>query len=122
MQTVVVASTIRSGAYQGRGAEIAVHTLMRYVRSNDNMDKVVLKLDLKNAFNSMRRDKILNEVKEHVPGLFPMIWQSYAEPSNLYIGNGDIIGSQEGVQQGDSLGPLLFWLGLTDLVIGSQSY
>ena len=64
-----------------RGAEIAVHALRRYVRSNDNMDKVVLKLDLENSFNSMRRDKILNEVKEHVPGLFPMIWQSYAEPS-----------------------------------------
>ena len=85
------------------------------------MDKVILKLDIRNAFNSMRRDKILNEVRERVPGLYPMIWQSYAETSNLYIGNGDIIGSREGVQQGDPLGPFLFCLGLTDLVSDSQS-
>ena len=94
-----------------RGAEIAVHSLRRYIRRNDNMDKVILKLDIRNAFNSMRRDKILNEVRERVPGLYPMIWQSYAETSNLYIGNGDIIGSREGVQQGDPLGPFLFCLG-----------
>ena len=104
-----------------RGAEIAVHSLRRYIRRNDNMDKVILKLDIRNAFNSMRRDKILNEVRERVPELYPMVWQSYAEPSNLYIGNGDIIGSREGVQQGDPLGPFLFCLGLTDLVSDSQS-
>ena len=46
-----------------RGAEMAVHPLRRYVRSNDNMDKVILKLDFRNAFNSMRRDKILDKVK-----------------------------------------------------------
>ena len=62
-----------------RGAEIAVHSLRRYIRRNDNMDKVILKLDFRNAFNSMRRDKILNEVRERVPGLYPMIWQSYAK-------------------------------------------
>ena len=46
-----------------RGTEIAVHALRRYIRSNDNMDKVVLKLDFENAFNSMKRDKILIKVK-----------------------------------------------------------
>ena len=104
-----------------RGAEIAVHTLRRYVRSNDDIDKIVLKLDFKNAFNSIRRDKVLDKIKEHIPGLYPMIWQSYAGISNLYVGDGDIIGSQEDVQQGDPLGPLLFCLGLTDLVSGCQS-
>ena len=69
----------------------------------------------------MRRDKILDKVKEHIPGLYPMIWQSYAGSSNLYMGDGNIIGSREGVQQGDPIGPLLFCLGLTDLVAGSQS-
>ena len=46
-----------------RGAEAAVHALRRYFRSNDNEDKLILKLDFRNAFNSMRRDKILNKIK-----------------------------------------------------------
>ena len=46
-----------------RGAEIAVHTLRRYVRSNDDIDKIVLKLDFKNAFNSIRRDTVLDKIK-----------------------------------------------------------
>ena len=76
------------GVVTHRGAEIAIHALRRYVRSNINEGKVVLKLDFSNACNSMRRDKILNKINEHIPGLYPMIWQAYAEASNLYFSNG----------------------------------
>ena len=46
-----------------------------------------------------------------MPELFSMTWQAYSAPSNIYFGHSDIIKSQEGVQQGDPLGPLFFWLG-----------
>ena len=78
-------------------------------------------LDFWNTFNSMRRDKILVKVKEHVPGLYHIIWQSYADASNLYFSDGYVIRSEEGIQQGDPLGPFQFSLGLSDLVRSGQS-
>ena len=64
----------------------------------------------------MRRDKISAKVREHISWLYLMIWQSYANASNLYFGDEYIIESEERVQQGDPLGPMLFSLGLMDLV------
>ena len=32
--------------------------------------KVLMKLDIKNAFNSIRRDKILEAVRVHIPQLY----------------------------------------------------
>ena len=50
-----------------------------------------------------------------------MIWQSYANTSNLYFSDECVVKSEEGVQQEDPLGPLLFSLGLLDLVRSCQS-
>ena len=98
-----------------KGAEIAVHALRRYIEANNNESKAVLKIDFKNAFNCIRRDQILVKVKELVPMLYPMVWQSYSITSNLYFNGDTIIQSREGVQQGDPLGPFLFSLGIADL-------
>ena len=81
-----------------KGAEITVHALRRYIKGNHDADKVVLKLDFRNAFNSMRRDKILAKVGEHIHCLYPMIWKSYISMSNLYFGYEYIIESEEGIQ------------------------
>ena len=67
---------------------------------------VILKLDFKNAFNSIRRDKMLEVAKLHTPELFPYIYSCYSASSSLYF----FISSAEGVQQGDPVGPLLFCL------------
>ena len=50
-----------------------------------------------------------------------MVWQAYSTPSYLYFGDEDIIQSREGCQQGDPLGPLLFALGIRDLMNSCQS-
>ena len=50
------------------GAEAAVHSSRLYL-SNLPPDHVLLKLDFKNAFNSVRRDKMLEAAKEHEGGL-----------------------------------------------------
>ena len=44
-------------------------------------DKLVLKVDYKNAFNSIRRDVIMSKVKEEVPALYKMVWQTYSTAS-----------------------------------------
>ena len=96
------------GVGMPRGAEIGVHCLRQYLAHTSDQDKVVLKVDFANAFNSLRRDKILAKVQEHVPMLYPMVWQSYANPTNLYFNEEDIVRSAEGVQQGDPIGAFLF--------------
>ena len=50
-------------------------------------------------------------VWEHFSSLYPLVWQVYSLPSNLFFGD-SIISSATGVQQGDPLGPALFSLAL----------
>ena len=58
---------------------------------------------------------MLEEVKIHTSNLFPFVYSVYERPSYLFYKN-DILLSQEGVQQGDPLGPLLFCLAIHPLV------
>ena len=88
-----------------QGAEAAVHASRLYLQDMQE-DHLMLKVDFRNAFNSLRRDKMLAAGGEMAPELFPLV---YNIPSSLYIGDKSIQ-SAEGVQQGDPLGPLLFCL------------
>ena len=92
------------------GAEAAVHAVRLYLNESDP-EKAVIKLDFRNAFNSIRRDKVLLAVLNHVPELYPFVHSAYSSPSTLFWAD-KTIQSEEGVQQGDPLGPLLFCLGI----------
>ena len=69
--------------------------------------QLILKVNFQNAFNYIRRDKLLQSVLAEVPGLYHLVYTVYSNPSFLFFGS-HIIDSAEGVQQGDPLGPLLF--------------
>ena len=71
--------------------------------------RCVLKLDFRNAFNTLRRVKMVQAVQNFTLDLLPFIHASYSSPSSLFWSD-KIIQSAEGVQQGDPLGPLLFCL------------
>ena len=90
------------------GIEAAVHAAQLFLSKLPSEDAFI-KLDIKNAFNSIRRDKMLAAVLSICPALYPLIYSSYLSPSSLFWGN-ETIDSAEGVQQGDPLGPLLFCL------------
>ena len=95
------------------GVEAAIHSARLFL-NNISPLKALVKLDFENAFNSLRRDKMLSSVGELAPDILPFIHSAYSSPSSLYCGN-DILQSSEGVQQGDLLGPLLFCLSLYHL-------
>ena len=101
------------------GCEAAAHAARLYLQ-NMPPSHLLLKLDFKNAFNSLRRDKMLEAVKENVPELFNFVHSAYNQPSMLFCGD-RVMQSAEGVQQGDPLGPLLFCLAIQPLIQDLQS-
>jgi hypothetical protein len=98
-----------------KGAEIAVHSARKFTDHEDRVGRLLIKIDYENAFNSVERDKILEVVREAIPGVYPFVYQSYARKSNLFYGD-DVVESAQGVQQGDPLGPLLFSLAIINIV------
>ena len=103
------------GVSTPKGAECAVHTLRSYLDMESNKNKVLLKIDFKNAFNSIQRDVFLPIIHRKLPNIYNYVYQNYGQKSNLFFGD-EIIDSSEGVQQGDPLGPFLFNLGIMDIV------
>ena len=104
-----------------KGVESAVHAVRAFVQNEKTVNKVLLKVDFKNAFNQIRRDVVLLKVKNLVPEIYSFVYQCYATSSDLFFGDTYKIESQEGVQQGDPLGPFLFSLGSMDLIEPCQS-
>ena len=86
-------------------AEAVTHSARMYL-PNLKPGNSILKLDLKNAFNTTRHDKILYTVEELAPELLPFIHSSYYGPSTLFF-ESETIPTSERVQQGDPLGPLV---------------
>ena len=101
------------------GAEAAVHSARVYLH-HLLPDHVLLKLDFRNAFNSIRRDKVLEAARESIPELFHYVFSCYSAPSTLFL-HGTTLQSAEGVQQGDPLGPLLFCLTIHPLITPLKS-
>ena len=64
------------------GAEAAVHAARLYLQGLQH--RCVLKLDVKNAFNTLRRDKMLHALQNFAPDLFPFVYSSYSLSSSLF--------------------------------------
>ena len=96
------------------GTEAAVHASRVYL-NNLTPDKAMVKVDFRNAFNTIQRDKMIGAVREHIPDLLPFIHSAYSSPSIL-LWNDVQVHSAEEIQQGDPIGPMLFSLTIHDLV------
>ena len=101
------------------GGEALVHGTRRFLDSLP-AGHVFVKLDFSNAFNSVRRDVVRDEVLAQVPELLGYFDSAYGASSTLSFGE-FTINSAEGVQQGDPLGPLLFCLAIHPLLCNIQS-
>lgn len=98
------------------GCEGAVHSIRTYIRDPRNSTKLMLKVDVRNAFNSVERDAMLTEIKNKIPQLYHYLRQCYLRPTFLSFGN-KIISSRVGAQQGDPAGPLIFSLAIQPLIL-----
>jgi hypothetical protein len=86
---------------------------------------VMVKIDFSKAFNCIRRDSVLAAVADSIPEIYLFCHLAYHHASILQFGR-QTVESQEGVQQRDPLGPLLFCLAVhpllssltSDLVLG----
>ena len=96
------------------GCEAAIHSARRYLESLP-AGHVLVKLDFSNAFNCLHRFDMLQAIRNKVPELYSYCYSAYCQPSNLFFGS-HILLSQEGPQQGDPLGPLLFCNAIQELV------
>jgi hypothetical protein len=78
---------------------------------------IVLSIDGRNAFNALARDAMLLQLAKQAPDLFAYASKIYAQQPSLRFnldGQAQAVEvlSQQGVQQGDPLGPLLFALAM----------
>jgi len=101
-----VFAPLQLGVGVSGGAEAAVHAARRYISTMPD-SHVVVKLDFTNAFNTLRRDCMLEAVARDVPELYRFVYASYTVEPILQHGFG-VLRSREGPQQGDPLGPLEF--------------
>lgn len=94
------------------GAEALVHSVRQWLgRNRNSADKLLVTLDLENAFNSVDRSAFLASLRRFSPQLAPWADFCYKQPSVLLLAD-KRIDSSRGIQQGDPMGALLFALAI----------
>lgn len=96
---------LQVGFGPGGSCEGAIHSARMFMESHPETCRMMLKLDFRNAFNCVRRDK-MESVVESLPEYAKYFQQAYGAPSTLCYGEHTIL-SESGVQPGDPVGPLL---------------
>ncbi|XP_055347987.1 uncharacterized protein LOC129595098 [Paramacrobiotus metropolitanus] len=115
-RAVAVLSPGQVGFNVRGGAEAIVHGTRQFINENPEITKAIVKVDFRNAFNTVSREVVLDAVKSHFPEYFAFFQSAYGHHSSLFIGE-HVMSSESGVQQGDPLGPLLFCLALQAVIL-----
>jgi hypothetical protein len=98
------------------GVEKVVHKMRAILGDHwEDEDFVILKVDMKNAFNMVSRQAVMDECGRCLPEVLPWVAWCYKSHPKLWHPLGQFV-SAAGVQQGDPIGPLLFSLALNRLV------
>ena len=65
------------------GAEAVVNAARKFLQNLPD-EFVMLKLDFRNAFNSVRRDRLMEAVQDLAPMIYPLVHSAYSAPSSLF--------------------------------------
>ena len=110
---------VQLGVSTSGRCEAAAHAARRYA-SYCRHRTVLLKINMRNAFNSLRRDSFLSGARVRTPGLNSLLWQACSSPTRLFFGEKGFV-SETGIQQGDPIQPALFALSVDEAARGVQS-
>ena len=102
------------------GVEPIIYAAQREVdRDGGSQFSHLISLDFSNAFNTLKRSSLCSSVFKHLQPIFRCVKWAYNQPAPLVLNDGDnivSISSSQGVRQGDPLGPLLFSLGVKEIL------
>ena len=110
---------VQLGVSTIEGWDAATHAARSWFRDCRHR-RVLLKIEMLNAFKSLRRDSFLSVARVRTPGLYNLLWQAYSSPTRLFFGE-EGFASETGIQQGDPIGPALFALSVDEAARGVQS-
>ena len=95
---------------QPGGCEAAVHAMKECFDEEDS--DAVLLIDARNAFNSLNRATMLENIRRICPILYVFAYNCYAVHAKLFVVGGITMFSQEGTTQGDPISMALYGIGL----------
>ena len=99
---------------QPAACEAVVHAMKRCFEA-EAADGLLL-VDADNAFNRLKREVALLNIRHLCPPLGVILINCYRSPANLYVSGGLVLISQEGVTQGDPLSMVMYGLALLPLI------
>ena len=76
-----------SGFETKGGCKAALHAARQYMNRGATHRRMLLKSDVRIAFNCKRRDIFLRAAQVKAPSMYRLLWQAYHEPSNLNFNN-----------------------------------
>ena len=110
----------------GAGAPLGAECIIQIIRNLLELhpDWTIAKVDFKNAFNTIFRKLLLDAVTRHIPNMLNWVQANHINATKLWhrclhpdSKEQDYIFSEEGVQQGEVLGPVNFCLAVQDILI-----
>ena len=113
---------VQHGVATPSGSELVIHHIQLLLEANPSW--VMIKSDISNAFNSVDRQCLLSSVSSNFPELLPHVNQMYGVSSPLIFQKGSesvILSSEQGVHQGDPLGPVLFATSIHSTLVALQA-
>ena len=112
---------VQIGVGSKSGAEALVHSVRQWLgRNHAEPGKVLVTVDIENAFNTVSRSAFLQEIRRVLPGLVPWSDFCYLRDARLLLGDRMLM-SMRGVQQGDPLGPALFALAIHGAILETRA-
>ena len=101
-------------AGQKSGGEVGMHA-MRNIFEADETDAALL-VDASNAFNSLNRAAVLNNIRVLCPLIGTYVINTYLVPACLFVVGGSELKSTEGTTQGDPLAMQIYAISLQPLI------
>ena len=101
---------------QGPWSQAAIMAVRNWVQDIRNgSTRVLAKVDLSNAFNSVHRTSCIDGIRQHAPGLLTWTRWSLSQTTTVFW-DGIHIPCATGVQQGDPCAPALFSVAIHDIL------